>query len=375
MKTVKIGLIGAGQIGKLHLDEYKGIPGVEIIAVCDVNEAEARRVSEVYGIPHVYTDYNKLLERDDLDAVDVCLHNNLHAPVSIAAMQAGKHVYCEKPIAGTYADGKSMVDASLETGRHLHIQLATLYKKDTKVAKALIEGGELGKLFHARSTGYRRRNRPFVDGYGTPAFTRKATAAGGALLDMGVYHISRMLYLLDMPKVERISGKLYQEMDMDQGRRESSGFDVEELALGFVRFEKGMTMDIVESWAVHMNTFEGSSILGSKGGLRLPVSAPGENKLHYFSTRCDMDMDTSIDVDAADLRWHRIREGEDAYDSSQRHWIAVLQGRTELLPTKDIALQTMLISEGMYLSDAIGREVSVDEVAAALKPQSERMDA
>ncbi|MBV6714043.1 Gfo/Idh/MocA family protein [Paenibacillus chitinolyticus] len=367
MNPIRIGIIGVGQIGKIHLDQYKLIPDAEIVAVCDVNEAEARRVADLYEIPEVYTDYNELLKRDDLDAVDVCLHNNFHAPISIAAMKAGKHVYCEKPIAGTYADGKAMVDASREFGRLLHIQLGTLYRKETKAAKALIEGGELGRVFHARSTGYRRRNRPFVDGYGTPAFTRKETAAGGALFDMGVYHISQMLYLLDLPKVERISGKLYQETDMDPGRRESSGFDVEELAIGLVRFENGITMDIIESWAVHMNPFEGSSVLGSKGGLRLPVNGPDGNKLTHYSTRCDMDMDTTIDLDAADLRWHRLRADEEAYDSSQHHWIAALQGRVKLLPTAEIALQTMLISEGMYLSDAQGREVSAEEVENGLK--------
>lgn len=374
-KTIKIGIIGVGQIGKMHIEQYKTIPGAELIAVCDLNEAEAKRVAEQYQIPHVYADFRSLLERDDLDAVDVCLHNNFHAPVTIAALQAGKHVYCEKPIAGTYLDGLQMVEAAGANGKHLHVQLGTLYKKETKAAKTLIDGGMLGKLYHARSTGFRRRNRPFVDGYGTPYFTKKETAAGGALLDMGVYHISQMLYLLGNPNVERISGKLYQEIDMLEERRESSGFDVEELAAGFIRFAGGMTLDIIEAWAVHQGGFEGSSISGSKGGIRLPNGQEGENAkpFSFHNTVCDMDMDSTLDLDMMDIRWHRLRENEDAYDSSQHHWIAALQGRVPLLPTAQIALRTMLISEGIYLSDKLGREVTVEEVVEGSKTSAVRV--
>ncbi|GLX65811.1 Gfo/Idh/MocA family protein [Paenibacillus glycanilyticus] len=364
METVKIGIIGVGQIGKQHIEKYRQIAGVEIVAVCDVNEAEARRVAEQYGIPHVYSDYQALLQLEEIVAVDVCLHNNFHAPVTVAALKAGKHVYCEKPIAGTYEDGRRMLEAAEETGKLLHVQLFTLYGKDTKAAKTLIEGGKLGRLYHARSTGFRRRNRPYVDGYGTPYFTKKETAAGGALLDMGVYHIAQLLHLLGNPEVERISGKVYQEMAMPEDRKTSSGFNVEELATGFVRFKGGLTLDLIEAWSVHMGGFEGSSILGSEGGVRLPNGMPGEatQPFSFHSTVCDIDLDSTIDLDMMDLRWHRLRENEDAYDSSQHHWIAALQGRVPLLPTAAIALRTMLISEGIYLSDELGREVSAEEV-------------
>lgn len=367
MTNIRIGIIGVGQIGKQHIEKYSSIPGAELVAVCDVNLAEASRVAEHYGIPHACSDFRELLQRDDIDAVDVCLHNNFHAPVTIAALEAGKHVYCEKPIAGTYADGKAMVDAAEVSGKQLHIQLFTLYQKETKAAKTLIDGGMLGKLYHARSTGFRRRNRPYVDGYGTPYFTRKETAAGGALFDMGVYHIAQILYLLGNPEVETVTGKLYQETDMLQERREKSGFDVEELGTGFVRFAGGLTLDIIEAWAVHMGDFEGSSIAGSKGGVRLPSeqAGGGTRPFTFHNTVCDMDMDSTLDLGMMDLRWHRIRDNEDAYDSSQEHWIAALQGRVPLLPTADIALRTMLISEGIYLSDQLGREVTAEEVIAS----------
>ena len=161
---IRIGIIGVGQIGKRHLDRYQKVPGARVAALADTDQAEGRRVGEQFHIPHVYTDFRKLLERDDIYAVDVALHNNLHAPVTIAALRAGKHVYCEKPMAGSYADAQAMMDAAAECGRKLSIQLFSLFTKQTKVAKRLIQACRLGRIFHARSTGYRRRDRPFVDG-------------------------------------------------------------------------------------------------------------------------------------------------------------------------------------------------------------------
>lgn len=371
MENIRVGIIGVGQIGKQHLENYARIGGVDVIAAADIDEAELAGVAEKYRIPHTYTDFRQLLARDDIDAVDVCLHNNYHAPVTIAALQAGKHVYCEKPIAGSYADGKAMLDAARAYGRKLHIQLSFLYLKETKAAKALIDAGRLGRIFHVRSTGYRRRGRPYVDGYGTPHFTRKETAGGGALFDMGVYRISQLLYLLGNPEVETVTGKTYQEMDIDERRRQISRFDVEELGVGFVRFAGGLTMDIIESWAVHLNAFEGSSIIGSQGGIRLPGYADGRpTPLTYHTNLCDMEMDSTFNLDAMDYRWRNLRDNMDAYDSSQHHWIAALQGRVELLPTADIALRTMLISEGIYLSDRLGREVTADEVVSSSQSQA-----
>lgn len=369
MKSVRVGIIGVGLIGKHHLENYAKIDGVEVVAAADINESELRRVGEQYKIPHVYTDFRQLLERNDLDAVDVCLHNNYHAPVTIAALEAGKHVYCEKPIAGSYADGKNMLDAAKEHGKKLHIQLSTLYSLEAKAAKRLIDDGKLGRIYHARSTGYRRRGRPYVDGYGTEYFTRKATASGGALLDMGVYHISQLLYLVDAKEVTTISGNIYQEIAMDERRKAKSGFDVEELAVGFVRFSDGFTLDVIESWAIQLDAFEGSSIAGTKGGIRLPSTGDAKHTpLSYHTTTCDMDMNSTFDLHAADYRFHQLNENTDAYDSSQHHWIAALQGRVELLPTAEIALKTMLISEGIYLSDRLNTEVKADDVVAMSKP-------
>ena len=354
-KKIRIGIIGVGQIGKGHLETYSKLPGAELVAAADVNGDELKRVAEQYRIPNTYTSFRELLKRPDLDAVDVCLHNTMHAPVTIAALEAGKHVYCEKPMAGAYCDARDMLDAARRCDRNLSIQLATVFAKETKVAKALIDAGRLGRLYHARSTGHRRRGRPYVDGYGTASFVQKEIASGGALYDMGVYHIAQILYLLGQPEVLRVSGKTYQEMDMDATRRQNGKYDVEELGLGFVRFAGGLSLDIIEAWAIHMDAFEGSFVVGAQGGVRL-------SPFSYHATIDDVTMDSVFDVNGADWRWHQLRDNESAYDGPQAHWIAALQGRVPLLPTAEIALQTMLISEGIYLSDQLGREVTAAEV-------------
>ncbi|RME62586.1 MAG: gfo/Idh/MocA family oxidoreductase, partial [Caldilineae bacterium] len=334
---VRVGVIGVGQIGKHHLRNYSGMEHVEVVAIADIDEAEAQRVSGMFGVPNVYTNFRDLLARDDIQAVDVCLHNNFHMPVSVAAMEAGKHVFCEKPMAGAYVDAAKMLETAQATGRMLSIQNQEYFKPETKAAKSLIDGGHLGKLYHARSNGHRRRGRPFVDGYGSPAFVRKETASGGALYDMGVYHISTMLYLLGNPDVLRISGKTYQEMDMDAHRREVSGYNVEELGLGFIRMADNITLDIIEAWAIHMDSFEGSFVVGDKGGVRL-------NPFGFFHSVGDLDLDGTANLNAFNFRLHNVREQGDAYDSPQHHWIAAVQGRVELLPTAEIALNCMLIS-------------------------------
>jgi predicted dehydrogenase len=281
-------------------------------------------------------------------------------PATVAALKAGKDVYCEKPIAGSYADGETMVKTAKKLGRKLSMQLSTLYSKETRAAKKLIADGKLGKVYHARSTGFRRQGRPFVDGYGSPTFVKKEIAAGGALYDVGVYHIAQMLYLLGNPEVDRVSGKTYQETPLDKKRAAKSGYNVEELGLGFVRFSNNITMDIIESWAVFLDNFESSSIMGSLGGIRL-------SPFGFFHTVSDMQIDSRINLDDAAYRWKNVHEVCDVFDGPQQHWIAALQGRVELLPTAELGLNTMLISECIYQSEKLGREVTAEEVKANAK--------
>jgi predicted dehydrogenase len=352
---IRVGIIGAGQIGTSHLNQYSQIPQAQVVAVSDLFADKVEAAKQKFGVADGYADFRELLKRDDIDAVDVCVHNNKHAPIVIATLEAGKHAYCEKPMAGTFRDAANMFDAARKTGRRLHIQMDTVFSAETRAAKRLIDEGRLGNIYSARSFGYRRQGRPFVDGYGTANFVDKSICAGGALFDMGIYHLAQILHLIGNPAVLTVTGATHQELEMYEDRRKFSNYSVEEMALGWVRLAGGISFDIEETWAVHHDGEEASKILGSRGGLRL-------DPLTFFSRMGDMPASSTFDLKASDTRWHACLSETAWYDSSQRHWIGALLGRVPLLPTAEYALSAALISEGIYMSTRLGREVAVDDI-------------
>jgi predicted dehydrogenase len=359
-RKIKLGIIGVGQIGKHHINTYKQIPDAEIVAVADVNEEEAKRVAAANNVPNVFTQFRDLLKMDEIEAVDVCLHNNFHAPVAIAALEAGKHVYCEKPMAGAYRDAKRMYKTAKKLGRKLSIQLSTLFSKETKAAKRLIDEGLLGKVYFAKSYGFRRRGRPWVDGYGSSSFVTKKFAQGGALFDMGVYHIANILYLIGNPEILTVSGATHDEIEKYEDRAKAAPWEVEELGLGFIRLAGGISFVIEESWAIHSNGTESPMIAGSKGGVKL-------SPFGYFATVADMPMNATFDLDGSDWRWHACFPETACYDGPQHHWIAALLGKCELIDTAGIALATMKVSEGIYLSQKLGQEVTSADIEKKAK--------
>jgi predicted dehydrogenase len=195
-----------------------------------------------------------------------------------------------------------------------------------------------------------------VDGYGEKEFNSKYWASGGAMYDMGVYHISQLLFILGLPKLERVSGQVYQKIDMHEGRQKEGGFDVEELGVGLVKFSGGLTMDILESWAINAVRFPPSFVAGSKGGLSLG------DELVFTSEMAGYPAKTKFDLGAEVYRTHQIDPTLSLYDNSIAHWVGALRGECELYDTKRIALETMLVSEGIYQSGAKGREVTAEEI-------------
>ncbi len=354
-KTLRVGMIGAGQIAQSHFENYAKLPEVKMVAVADLFPEKIEAARAKYGIETGYADFQEILRRDDIDAVDVCVHNNKHAPIAIAALKAGKHVYCEKPMAGTYRDAEAMAEAARQSGGRLHIQMNNVFNAETRAAKKLIDEGRLGKIYYARSFGYRRRGRPFVDGYGTANFVDKAICAGGALFDMGIYHIAQIMHLLGNPAVKTVTGATHQELAMYEERRKFSNFGVEEMGLGWVRLEGGISFDIEETWAVHHDGSEASKVLGSEGGIRF-------DPLTFFSSMGDMPASATFDVKSADTRWHSCDSKTAWLDLSQRNWVGALLGHVPQVPTAEYAMNTALISEGIYMSGRLGREVTAAEI-------------
>ena len=372
-KEVRIAFIGTGVQQRNHMRTYANLPGIKYVAASDIVEKKLDEFCDEFKIEHRYTDYREMLKRDDIDAVDVTVHNNLHLPLAVEVMRAGKHCYCEKPMAGSFTDAAAMYKVSEETGKMLHIQLAQIYSDAAVAAKEYIDAGRLGHIYHARSYGYRRRGRPYVDGYAEKEFTQTWIAEHGSLYDMGVYHISQLLYLMGLPKLERVTGKVYQELDMDPARKEISKFDVEELGVGFANYENDLTLDIIESWAIHGAPFPPSSIHGSKGGLSFGAGgfqSARENSMDNL-TLYDEDLGypraIKLDLGAEFGRRRQVNPDYSFYQNSQSHWLAALRGQCELLPTKSIALETMRVSEGIFLSSTLKREIFADEIPTLCK--------
>jgi len=210
-----------------------------------------------------------------------------------------------------------------------------------------------------------------VDGYAEKEFDSKYWAAGGALYDMGVYHISLMQYLLGVPKVLRVSGQVYQELAMDEKRRAESGFDVEELGCGFVKFENDLTMDILESWAIHAGEFPPSMIAGSEGGLSIwPTGGGDGSALVYYNEISGYPVTTNIDLEAEEYRRSMLDPSHIHYRNSQTVWVAAMRGQCPWPETTRVALNTTLISEGIFMSGRLGREVTRDEIVSGSRSLS-----
>ena len=357
---IRVGVIGVGQQGERHVKAYAEMPAdVEIVAVADPREDVAARVAREHDVANVYTDYRELLRRDDIAAVDVIVHNRLHAPIVIEALNAGKDVYVEKPIAATYREAREMVETARALGRKLHVQLGRIYRPNTRAAKRLVDGGHLGEIYHARSIQYRRRGRPFVDGYGTRAFVNSATSGGGVLLDYAVYSISQMLYLLGNPEVLTVSGSTSQRLDnVYPERHRESEYDVEELGIGVVRLAGGVTLSFEAAWAIHGEATDSDFVYGSHAGLKV-------DPLTYYTTLGDLEMNGTFDLAGAERRWLSCDPRERDFTSSAGHWIAGLLGRVPLIDTAGLALNTALVTEGVYRSGSLGREVTAAEIAEA----------
>lgn len=360
MNQLRVGIIGTGMVAHMHAEKYRDMPNVQMVAAANVVEPSLQSFCAAYNIPNAYLDYREMLKRDDLDSVDVCVYNNLHAPISVDVMRAGKHCYCEKPIAGSYADAKAMLDAAKAFNKKLYVQLAMLFDTQPLAARKLIDEGLLGKLYHARSVGYRRRDRPYADGYGGKEFADPYWASGGALSDMGVYHISQMLYMLNNPAVESVSGGVYQTTDVPEPRRKD--FNVEEFSTGLVRFESHITLDIVEAWAVHAGQLGRSVITGSKGGIEFVGDGFTGDKLLFHSEVAGYPAVTVLDLKTESIRQHRMDPCARCFDSPQANWVGALLNECEQVDTASVALNTALITEGLYRSDRLNREVTAEEI-------------
>ncbi len=269
MNKLKMGIIGVGGIAQQrHIPAFAGMEEkVELTAVQDVNNDRAKSVAEMFDIPHVFENYQQLFEV--VDAVTICTPNKFHSEIAVAALNAGVHVLCEKPMAITTEECEAMIEAARQNDRLLSIAYHYRYMPEAKLAKEAIFNGEIGDPLVTRVQAMRRRKVP---GWGV--FTNKDLQGGGSLIDFGCHLLDLALWLLDDPKPVEVIGKTYNRLSKTPGQVNDWGafdhktFNVDDHVSSYIMFEDGMSMQFECSWAANIKEDQTSlSISGADGGM------------------------------------------------------------------------------------------------------------
>jgi predicted dehydrogenase len=275
-RSLRVGVVGLGWAGRQHLDAYSKIPGVEVAALASMEADELTALADEFGVPGRYGRWEDLLEENHLDALSVCAPPHLHAPIAVAALQAGTHVLSEKPMALSGDEARQMADTARKANRVLQVAFNHRRRGDVKVLKRHIGDGHLGHIYYAKARWLRRNGIP----KGTGWFTSKALAGGGPLTDLGVHMLDIALYLLGEPRVVSASAATYAELGPRQPAVHASAggrpplFDVEDLASAFLRLDGGETLTLEASWAGYPGSGDrfGVTLFGDKGGAEIDVA-------------------------------------------------------------------------------------------------------
>ena len=360
-KKVRVGIIGAGWIAEAHIDMYRQMPDVEIVAVADLVPGKAEKLCRQYGVEGVryYLSGHDMLEAEQLDAVSVCTYNTQHAPCAIDALEHGCHVLLEKPFTVTLNEAVAVMRAEKQSGKIVSLGFQPRMAVNMQMIKRIVDSGELGRVYYLQAGGGRRSGIPTP--YGT-SFIAKDTGGIGAIGDIGTYSLDMLLHAVGDPKPLTVSGYTSNFF----GTRPESypwhpeyaeKFGVDDFAAGFIRLEGGIILDFRISWAMHMDTCGDALILGTEGALRIP------------STECwNGDFPTPLKVykkvAGQEICYEVPRHEEDDFAAmfmaKVRSFIdAVKNGTPAPVPTWQI-LGNQAIIDGIIKSNELGREIAVE---------------
>ena len=342
-KKVRVGVIGAGGISGMHLEGYRNCPHAEILAVCDVVGERAQARAEEFDVPYWFTSAEKLLALKDIDAVSVCTPNYDHKRSTIKALRAGKHVLCEKPPAMNAREAQAMIDAARKARRKLQIGLHYRFRPEAAYLRRLVDKGELGKVYYARSQSIRRRGVPSWGVFG-----QKRLQGGGPLIDIGVHMIDLTWYLMGCPRPVAVSGKTYQTIGNQPGHVGQFGpwdyktYDVEDFAVALVRFDNGATMTIESAFCVNLDKdIFGCNIVGDKGGV----------------TWNPLTLHLEVGGHVVDCTPNHMPRKVNAYHAEVAAFVeAVLRDKPVPVPATQ-AIWTSKIIDGIYASSKQNREL------------------
>jgi len=340
-KTIRCAVIGLG-MGRMHIHGYIEAEGAEIVAVSDLDEKRLEGQAELVGKSGLFTDYREMLKEVQPDLVSVALPNKLHEEVTVAALEAGCHVLCEKPMAMKVEQAMRMREASRRTQRQLGINLNQLYSAQAETFKAWIEAGSLGEVYHGFTSWTRQDGIPGFGGW----FGQKALSGGGPLIDLGVHRLAVALWLMGDPEPERVVGYTHHHFGIPRAKAESQPFDVEDFAAGSIRFRNGASLFLEASWDGFQEKRDMMRlrIQGSKGAIEdngEPVAFGKSGGIFHQArlTPKPASAKSSYDAMVQSLR------GGDAFRGT---------------PERGIAIQEIL--DALYLSAESGREIKVAEL-------------
>lgn len=356
MKKLKIGIVGCGGIanGK-HMPSLSRIEEVEMVAFCDIVPERAEEAAKKYGAEGaaVYTDYKQLLADESIDVVHVLTPNREHSFITIDALEAGKHVMCEKPMAKTSAEAHAMIEAAKRNGKKLTIGYQNRFRNDSQYLKAACERGDLGEIYFAKAHALRRRGVPIWG-----VFLDEEEQGGGPLIDIGTHALDLTLWMMDNYKVKSVKGSVYKKLSNQTGTGNCFGewdpakFTVEDSAFGFVQMENGATIILESSWA--LNTLdEGearTSLCGTEGGADMKDGL----RLNYVDLgRMNVQ---KPDLNAGGVAFFSGKSMSES-DLEARLWIdAILNDKEPLVKPEEAAVVTEIL-EAIYNSAKTGKEI------------------
>lgn len=354
--TLKIGIIGCGGIanGK-HMPSLASVAEAEMVAFCDIVVERAEKAKVDFGTPNasVYTDYKELLADKTIDVIHVCTPNISHAEISIAAMEAGKHVMCEKPMAKSTAEAQAMIDASAKTGKKLTIGYQNRFRKDSQFLHEVCANNELGEIYYAKAKAIRRRAVPTWG-----VFLDEEAQGGGPLIDIGTHALDLTLWMMDNYKPKYVVGNAYHKLSQRAnaanawGPWDPSKFTVEDSAFGFITMENGATIVLESSWA--LNTLDvgeaKTSLCGTEGG------ADMENGLRINGESHSQMYETEIQMEAGGVDFYD-GSGDIPEELEAQQWIDSILNGTEPVVKPEQALVVTQILEAIYESSQTGQPV------------------
>ncbi len=342
-KKIGVGVIGVGAMGLGHVNAYRANPQCTLVALCDADARWADHARREYGARYAFTDWESLAACDAVDAVSVCLPTVFHAPATIAALKAGKHVLCEKPMAPNAEQARAMADAASAAGKVLMIGYNQRLGGDIQCLKRIIEAGRLGDVYLVH-TAWRRAMgvlppavaaRPTGDTYNRNWFNERAMA-GGVCTDLGSHVVDLAMYLLGFPRLRQVVGHAYTKFGPKAAAAQGTVFDADDHSVGFAKFEGGASMIVEASFGCYVERetiFQ--AVYGDRGGARREAGQP----LRLFLPEANASVAVTPEIDVPTV-------------SPMDHFIECLvQGREPLIkPEEGVAVAEVL--DGIYASSA-----------------------